>query len=104
MVGIDNFNTCQCKLFLSGTHYSSELINRAKFLPFFFICRRERGKAEATMKTFDQKKADEMLAQRRELEMQNMADAAYILCTERLRCSSEKHTMHQCFEVHKFLI
>ena len=71
---------------------------------FFFICRRERGKAEATMKTFDQKKADEMLAQRRELEMQNMADAAYILCTERLRCSSEKHTMHQCFEVHKFLI
>lgn len=56
------------------------------------------------MKSFEQKNAEEMYAQRRELELQNMADASYILCAERMRCSTEKHALHQRFEVNNFYV
>ncbi|XP_048506265.1 uncharacterized protein LOC105688533 [Athalia rosae] len=62
------------------------------------ILRREHGKIDAEIREMDRRKNESLQIQRTELEMQNFADITYILCLERMRSSSEKDSMHVCFE------
>lgn len=49
-------------------------------------------------------KEEEFRIKSHEFELQKIADLTYILCSERMRCNSEKHEIHQNFEVHEIFI
>lgn len=64
-----------------------------------YFYRHARLKTDATMREMVRKKEEEFQISLEEIKLQKIVDLTYVLCSERMRCTSEKHDMHQSFEV-----
>ncbi|XP_033220047.1 uncharacterized protein LOC117174789 [Belonocnema kinseyi] len=63
------------------------------------IMRHDRLKTDATMREMIRKKEEELQISLEQFKLQKIVDLTYVLCSERMRCTSEKHEMRQSFDV-----